>query len=592
MFGNIYTYMEKNFFNSLTKKLVGNILVLMLFQLAMAVTFFFCQRILKTAIFGLKPDHSVLQKLASAEHMTISVLAAFCTVSILLSLAAILWLRFMLVKPLNMISTTLLSKDISLDIPLETYDEIRALSQNYNQFLDDLRRILTETQKMAIGIAVDSTKVVRQVDDSLANARKQGELSNIILSSSKEAGQAIIEITQSTQDISSSISHNHQTAVNSMEELQDVSGKINMISARLADFSVTVSGLNTHSEKIKDMVSLIEDISDQTNLLALNAAIEAARAGDHGRGFAVVADEVRALAERVNRATKEISTNIDEMLKNVKGTQKETTEISGYIDQTKEVVGKTANHFENLVKDSENNSAQLMRIASASEEISVTNDEINRQIADIHALSTGTLNCLEESNKHSSSLRTITERMLENTSQIRIGTGRVEEAILLVREYKERMQCKIEEIHLRGVDVFDRNYKPVPNTRPPKYTVAYNAAFDKELQTLYDEALQRIKGALYAICIDVNGYLSTHHSHYQKPLTGSFEVDFLNSREKRIAASNEQEIRRAKNTKPFLLQTYMRPTGEIVNDIAMPIYINNKHWGAIIVGVTPEMLLG
>jgi len=591
LFKNAYSFLEKNVFNSLTRKLGGNILFLALLQSLMLAVALYHHHTLQTVVAAARQQGAVSRSALETAQFGHYLLMALYAVSVLAAVGSILFLRYLLIKPITQFAATLITKDLSQDAPLVSYDEIRTLSGNYNQLLAEIRDILHNTKQMALRIALDCTRVKKQVNGSQDNARKQGELADIILTSSNEASQAINDITRSTHDISRSIDGNYKTAVGSLTELHDVTDSIERVVSKLGDFAHTITSLNANSEKIRDIVSLIEDISDQTNLLALNAAIEAARAGEHGRGFAVVADEVRALAERVNRATREISFNIDEMLKNVKNTQQETAAIDAHIGRTRDVVEKTSQHFERLVQDSENNSSQLTRIAAASEEISVTTAEINRQVADVHSLSSAVVANLEDSNALSGGLQGMTEQMLEIASRVKIGRGQVEDLVQKAAAYRDLVQAKIDEIAKRGINVFDQNYRPIPRTNPQKFAVAYNDVFDRELQPLFDRGLDIFPGgAIYSLVVDNNGYLSTHHSKNQKPLTGNYEVDLMGSREKRKYASNPLEIRRAKNTTPFLLQTYIRDTGEILVDLSHPLYIDGRHWGAFIVGLKPEQL--
>lgn len=68
-------------------------------------------------------------------------------------------------------------------------------------------------------------------------------------------------------------------------------------------------------------------------------------------------------------------------------------------------------------------------------------------------------------------------------------------------------------------------------------------------------------------------------------------MDNLYSRDRRIFNGNRAEERRASHTAPFLLQTFVRDTGEVLNDLSIPLYLNGQHWGALIMGFDPQRLM-
>lgn len=590
VFKGIYESLEQSVFNTFSRKILGCILPVWFFVLILSIGIFLTTSDSKSALLAATMDEklkaatlshiSFLQTLAVIMPILASVVAFVAYYTALLSIKG----------SLKAISEALKSGDFSHDIPLISYDEIRTVSEYFNEFTRKLRSILGESKQLGLSIAVDSTRTAKLTKDSFESSKRQGELADIIFRTSGDITQAVNDVSQTTQHISLTTAEHLETARSAREELLGITASIRTTTDRLATFTSTVTDLNKKSERIKDIVRLIEDISDQTNLLALNAAIEAARAGEAGRGFSVVADEVRKLAERVKDATEEISQNINEMLKQVRQTSQEIGGINENMKQAEGTIDRTSQHFDTLVHDFEQNSMQLSGTASAIEELSMTNVEIHRQVQDIHGLSADVAKRLNESQSFSGSMNRATEKLLEVVTHFKTGDSELEAVIAKVQKWRDIMQNKIQEIANRGVNVFDQNYKPVPNTNPQKHMTEYANLFYQEFAQIVDDAKADLN-SIYAVPLDTNGYLTIHHRGAREPMTGDPKVDLVNSRHQRLFFNVETEKRRSRNTQPFLFQTYMRDTGEILNDLSMPIYINGRHWGAIVTGFTPERFL-
>lgn len=131
-------------------------------------------------------------------------------------------------------------------------------------------------------------------------------------------------------------------------------------------------------------------------------------------------------------------------------------------------------------------------------------------------------------------------------------------------------------------DAFDKNYIPIPGFEPEKYHTKYDSYLDKAILAMEDEFLKD-DSVVYAVAVDVNGYLPTHNTRYQKPITGDQKKDLVGNRTKRIF-NDPVGIRAAQNLEPLLQQVYHRDTGETMWDISAPIMVKGKHWGGFRIG--------
>ncbi len=135
-------------------------------------------------------------------------------------------------------------------------------------------------------------------------------------------------------------------------------------------------------------------------------------------------------------------------------------------------------------------------------------------------------------------------------------------------------------------DAFDTAYEEIPGFDPPKYHTRYDFYLDKAILAMEDEFLKD-ESVVYAVAVDVNGYLPTHNTRYQKPITGDQKKDLVGNRTKRIF-NDPVGIKAAQNQSEAYQQVYYRDTGEVMWDISSPIFVKGKHWGGFRIGFSLE----
>ena len=272
--------------------------------------------------------------------------------------------------------------------------EIVELCEGVNGLLDTMCRTVRNVSIAAGEVTAAVTEITMGVNDLSQRTEQQA-------SSLEETAASMEEMASTVKQNADNAAQANQLAINS----RTVATEGGAIVGKAVE---AMSRIDSSSQKISDIIGVIDEIAFQTNLLALNAAVEAARAGDAGKGFAVVAQEVRSLAQRSSGAAKDIKSLINQS--------------SAQVKEGVKLVNDTGNSLNQIVDSIKKVTDIVSEIAAASREQSTGVEEINKAVAQMDEMTQKNSALVEESAAASRTLQEQAQELRERMAVFNTGS--------------------------------------------------------------------------------------------------------------------------------------------------------------------------
>jgi methyl-accepting chemotaxis protein len=277
--------------------------------------------------------------------------------------------------------------DLEHRLPDDMPETFRAMAENYNDAVARLRETMSGTRGVA--------ETLHDVAESLTTASQK------LAGRTEEQAASLTETASSLQHLTGSVQSTAQNARSAMNVVGEARNEAEHSRDVMKNAVSAMQGIDESSQKISNIIGVIDEIAFQTNLLALNAGVEAARAGEAGKGFAVVAQEVRELAQRSGEAASEIRQLIDESAREVRSGVDHVAGTDKALDGIIARVSELAGMFQQIADSTTEQEKGLNEVS-----VSVSNlDQITQENSHMAELNSVEIEKLHEQ------VRSLTERM-------------------------------------------------------------------------------------------------------------------------------------------------------------------------------------
>ncbi|APM40064.1 methyl-accepting chemotaxis protein [Clostridium kluyveri] len=315
--------------------------------------------------------------------------------------------------------------DFSTPIQIKRGDEFGQTAELLNTAQKNVKELIKTIIDNSRDIASFSKKLSNSVEEITLKFKIIDSSINNIVNCSEEVTSSTEEVTASIEEIDGNVNELSNKAENGNKNANEAKARALSIEENVKNAIDECRNIYKEQEasilkaiddgkvvvEIKEMADMISSIAEQTNLLALNASIEAARAGEQGKGFGVVAQEVKILAEQSSEIVSIIQNTVIKVQEVFNNLSKASNELLKFIDKNVNIqLDNYSNTGDQYFKDSEITYNISKDLASMTEDIKVTVDEITNTIGSVSEIAQKSL---ENTNEIKSSINYATEGIIQ-----------------------------------------------------------------------------------------------------------------------------------------------------------------------------------
>lgn len=402
-------------------------------------------------------------------------------------------------------------------------------------------------------VGKDAAEVRGALEDAQRVVHAQGQAMQALAQQLNHIGQAQAAIAAATAQSAAAV--------------QRARGALGVVGGEVGGMAATLA-------QVSDAAAEITKISLQTRLVAFNAAVEAKHAGDAGRGFAVVAEAVKALAGQVEASSKAIVSAIASLQERIDRFSAELTENAAKPSQIHAAFHEVEQDVQRIA----------VSAAESGQQMGVLNERAHELEREVLQATQGLKVAFDGSDRFLRMSEDLVEQIAESGVEVD-DMPFIRAAQQAADEIAALLEAALRDGQISQADLFDENYRPIDGTSPQQHTTRFCQLTDRLFPAVQEKTLGFSDKVVFAIAADRNGYIATHNRKYcQAQRPGDAVWNAANSRYRRIF-NDRTGLASARNTRPFLLQTYRRDMGGgrfvLLKEAAAPITVAGRHWGGL-----------